>query len=62
MHKKVIGKTSVTNMSKSEKVHISVTFLLITFLGNSAFFDIHTEFFHKKLLFLLLLPLFVNFD
>ena len=29
--KKVISKTSLTNMSKSEKVHISVTFLLITF-------------------------------
>jgi hypothetical protein len=33
MHqKKVISKTSLTNMSKSEKkVHFSVTFLLITF-------------------------------
>jgi hypothetical protein len=30
-HKKVISKTSLTNMSKSEKVHFSVTFLLITF-------------------------------
>jgi phosphoenolpyruvate carboxylase len=29
--KKVISKTSLTNMSKSGKVHISVTFLLITF-------------------------------
>jgi hypothetical protein len=31
--KKIIRKTSLTNMSKSEKVHISVTFLLITFIG-----------------------------
>ncbi len=35
--KKVISKTSLTNMSKSEKVHIYVTFLLITFFG--AFFQ-----------------------
>jgi hypothetical protein len=27
--KQVISKTSLTNMSKSEKVHISVTFLLL---------------------------------
>ncbi len=34
MHtKKVTSKTSLTNISKSEKVHISVTFLLITFFG-----------------------------
>jgi hypothetical protein len=31
MHQKVISKTSLTNISKREKVHISVTFLLITF-------------------------------
>jgi hypothetical protein len=29
--KKVISKTSLANMSKSEKVHIFVTFLLIKF-------------------------------
>jgi hypothetical protein len=29
--KKVISKTSFTNMSKSGKVHIFVTFLIITF-------------------------------
>jgi hypothetical protein len=28
--KKVISKTSFTKMSKSEKVHISITFLLTT--------------------------------
>ncbi len=33
MHKKVISKTSLTNKSKSEKVHIFVTFLLITIFG-----------------------------
>jgi hypothetical protein len=37
MHQNVIIKTSLTNMSKSEKVLISVTFLLITFFG--AFFQ-----------------------
>ncbi len=38
MHqKKVIRKTSLTNRSKSEKVHFSVTFLLITFFR--AFFQ-----------------------
>ncbi len=72
MHqKKVTSKTSLTNISKSEKVHISVTFLRITFLGeffktfstdsksawNSAFFDTQIEFFNK-IFFLLLLALF----
>jgi hypothetical protein len=31
--KKVTSKTSLPNMIKSEKVHISVTFLLVTFFG-----------------------------
>ncbi len=67
--KKVTIKTSLTNMCKSEKVHISVKFLLITFLGfifsklfsadlksawNSAFFDTHIEFFNKKIVFALI--------
>jgi hypothetical protein len=43
MHqKKVISKTSLTNMSKSEKVHFSVTFLLITF-----FWYIFSKFFQR---------------
>ncbi len=28
---KVIGKTDLTNMSKNEKMHISITFLLIIY-------------------------------
>jgi hypothetical protein len=64
MHKKVISKTSLTNMIKSKKMHISVTFLLITFLVhffktfstdsksalNSAFFDTYIEFLNKNFL------------
>ncbi len=68
-NKKVTSKTSSTNMSKSEKVHISVTFLLITFFGciflktfstdsksawNSAIFDTHIEFFNKTNFFALI--------
>jgi hypothetical protein len=40
--KNVISKTSLTNMSKIEKVHFSITFLLITF-----FVCIFTELFQQ---------------
>ncbi len=76
MHqKKVISKTSLTNMSKSEKVKISVTFLLITFfwcifsnlfqrIRNQReilrFFDTHVEFL-KKTFFLALISTFLKF-
>ncbi len=75
--KQVISKKILTNMSKKWKKGLfSVTFLLITFFmvyffktistdsksaWNSAFFDTHIEFFHKKIS-LFLLALFVNFD
>ncbi len=51
--KKVISKTSLTNMSKSEKGHFYVTFLLITF------FFVH---FVQKIFFKVILLLFSNFD
>ncbi len=78
MHqKKVISKTSLTNMSKSEKtVHISVTFTLITFFWliflklfqrirnqrKIQRFLIPIWNFWKIFFFLLFLALFVNFD
>jgi hypothetical protein len=65
--KKVTSKTSLTNISivKVKKVHISVTFLLITFFGCIVskgleisvkfwFFDTHIEFFNKKIFFVLI--------
>ncbi len=65
--KQVVSKTNMTNMSKSEKVHISITFLPITFLGaffktfstdlksvyNAAFFETQIEFLNKKFCFAL---------
>jgi hypothetical protein len=49
-------------MSKSQKVHISFTFLLITFFAAfAAFFDTHIEFLENNF-FLFLLALFLNFD
>ncbi len=77
MHqKKVTSKTSLTNMSESEKsayfrhvfannffwVHFFKTFSTDSKSAwNSAFFDTHNEFFDKNF-FLLLLALFVHFD
>jgi hypothetical protein len=75
--KQVVGKTNMTNMRKSEKVHISITFLPITFLGaffktfstdfksayNSAFFETHIEFLNKKISFSLkIYALFLSFE
>jgi hypothetical protein len=74
--KEVIGKTSLTNMSKREKGHISVTFLLITFfrcIFSKLFQRIQNQreilrFFIPKLnflikkFFMLLWALSVNFD
>jgi hypothetical protein len=71
--KRVISKTNLTNMSKSEKSayfrHIFAIYFfwcifskLFQRIRNSAFFDAHIEFFNKKNYFLLFLALFVNFD
>ncbi len=72
--KKIKKGKSLTDMNESVKVHIYVTFLLITILGawkkmfltgsesawNFAFFGSHIEYFTLKNV-LLLLALFLNF-